>query len=438
MVARPTVVLRLGRVTMKFLQRPVLLLVIPLALAAMSPAQPPSPNLTFELPAPTGPMPVGTTRWVLTDASRRETFASGDAPRQVPVVAWYPATAPSSGQRAPYFREGLVEIRSFATLLGQPATAFDELSSVRTHATLDAPPAAAPATLPVLVFSHGYTGVASAHAALLEDLASHGFVVLSVNHSYESTGAGLEGGRDVSVLDDAGQMRQEIRDLLGEWNAEDATMADVTRATGREEQRRLLRAYLGTLRRTNVALDRWVADTRLVLDRLPALDRRTPPGRLAARLDAGRAGAFGHSMGGVTAAQFCAGDRRCRAALNLDGIPQYGPMIDRVFGKPFMMVYSARPGRVGASDAIYRQAASRYYRADVGETKHLDFTDMVFWAPLRQRQALGTLDPIRATAITRQLVREYFDQELRGRPSPLLGRSAALTGVEITELSAAR
>jgi predicted dienelactone hydrolase len=413
-------------------------LVLSLALTACSPAQSESPSMVFELPAPTGPAPVGTTRWLVTDASRRETFGSVDAPRQVPVVAWYPAASPLSSPRAPYLREGLVEIRSFASLFGQPSTAFDKLANVRTHATLDAPPATSPATLPVLIFSHGYTGVASAHAALLEDLASHGFVVLSVNHSYESTGAVLEGGREASVLDGTGKMRQEIRDLLGEWNAEDMTMADVTRATDREEQRRLLRAYLGTLKRTNVALDRWVADTRLVMDQLPGLDRSTPPGRLAARLDAGRAGAFGHSMGGVAAAQFCADDRRCRAALNLDGIPQYGPMIDRPFGKPFMMVYSARPGRVGASDAIYTQAASPYYRADVSDTRHLDFTDMVFWAPLRQRQALGTLDPTRATAITRQLVREYFDQELRGRPSPLLERSDSLPGVEITEVSAAR
>jgi predicted dienelactone hydrolase len=190
-----------------------LALVLPLALAATSPVQRESPSMVFELPGPTGPAPVGTTRWVVTDASRRETFASGNAPRQVPVVAWYPVASPPTEQPAPYFREGLVEIRSFARLLGQPATAFDELSSVRTHAALDAPPAASPAKLPVLIFSHGYTGVASAHAALLEDLASHGFVVLSVNHSYESTGAVLDGGRDVSVVDDTGQMRREIRNL---------------------------------------------------------------------------------------------------------------------------------------------------------------------------------------------------------------------------------
>ena len=390
----------------------------------------------FELPAPTGRAPVGTTRWVVTDPSRRETFASADAPRQVPVVAWYPAAdATLSEPRAPYLREGLVEIRSFATLLGQPATAFDEWSSVRTHATLDAPPATAPARLPLLVFSHGYTGVASAHTALLEDLASHGFVVLSVNHPYESAGAVLDDGREASVLDGAGTLRQEIREVFAEWNAEDRTMSSVTRAADRSEQRRLLRMYLETLPRTNVALERWIADTRLVLDRLPALDRRTPAGRLAARFDAGRLGAFGHSMGGVTAAQFCRDDRRCRAALNLDGIPQYGSMIDRPLGKPFMMVYSARPGRVGASDSIYRTAASHYYRADVHDTLHLDFSDMVFWTPLRQRQALGKLDPVRATAATRQLVREYFDQELRGRPSPLLGRRATLSEVEVADVA---
>jgi predicted dienelactone hydrolase len=411
------------------------LAVLATALAPVSGSPPPDPSpLVFELPATTGPAPIGTTRWVVTDASRRETFAFVDAPRQVPVVAWYPAAALPSGRRAPYFREGLLEIRTFAALLGQPANAFDEMSSVRTHAMLDAPPAAAPDRLPVLLFSHGYTGVASAHTALLEELASHGFVVLSVNHPYESTGAVLEGGREASVLDGAGKMRQEIRDVLAEWKDEDATMSSVTRAADRLEQRRLLRTYLETLRLTNVALERWVADSRVVLDRLSALDPRTPAGRLAARLDRERVGAFGHSMGGVTSAQFCADDRRCRAALNLDGSPQYGAMIDRSLGKPFMMVYSARPGRAGASDAIYRRAASRYYRADVRDTQHLDFSDMMFWAPLRQRQALGKLDPIRAAAVTRQLVREYFDQELRGRRSQLLERRATIPDVEIVSV----
>jgi dienelactone hydrolase len=52
--------------------------------------------------------------------------------------------------------------------------------------------------------------------------------------------------------------------------------------------------------------------------------------------DVAHLGVFGHSMGGVTAGQFCLGDQSCRAGLNLDGIPQYGDMIDKKMPKPFL------------------------------------------------------------------------------------------------------
>src|SRR3954454_6972772 len=160
---------------------------------------------------------------------------------------------------------------------------------------------------------------------------------------------------------------------------------------------------------------------KLVLDRLPSLPSTSPGGRLAARLDLSRVGVFGHSMGGVTAGQFGSEDRRCKAGLNLDGIPQYGTMIDRSLGRTFLMVYSARPGRTGASDAIYRRGASPYIREGVRDTLELDFGDMVLWGgPLRAKPRLGKLPPERAVGITRPVVREYFDQQLLGRKSELL------------------
>jgi predicted dienelactone hydrolase len=195
----------------------------------------------------------------------------------------------------------------------------------------------------------------------------------------------------------------------------------VTRAADDGEQVRLLRGYLATLHRTDLALRRWVDDTKLVLDRLSIVPPTSPAGQLAARLDIDRVGVFGHSMGGVTAGQFCLEDRRCLAGLNLDGIPQYGTMIDKSMPRPFLMVYSARPGRDGASDAIYRRAAHPYYRVDVRDTRHLDFSDMPFWGgPLRERPVLGTLDARRVNEITGAIVRRYFDQELLGQRSTLL------------------
>jgi hypothetical protein len=143
-------------------------------------------------------------------------------------------------------------------------------------------------------------------------------------------------------------------------------------------------------------------------------------------------------MGGVTAGQFCAEDRRCKAGLNLDGIPQYGTMIDHSLRPPFLMVYSARPGRTGASDAIYRRGASPYVRVDVRDTLHLDFSDMVFWGgPLRERSILGKLPPERIAGITRAIVREFFDQQLLGRKSKLLAGETVYPEVTVHNFPAA-
>jgi predicted dienelactone hydrolase len=323
-------------------------------------------------------------------------------------------------------------------LFGAPATAFDALERVRTHADLDAVPAGPRQKLPVLLFAHGYTGIPSAYTGLLEDLASHGYAVLSVVHPYEASAATLADGRVVTLLDKAGKLLPPILEVFGEWGAEDETMAAVTRAADDAEQLRLLHKYLAGLTKTELALRRWVDDTKLVLERLPSLPLKSPAGRLAARLDITRLGAFGHSMGGVTAGQFCLEDRRCRAGLNLDGIPQYGTMIDKPLQRPFLMVYSARPGRIGASDTIYRRAARPYYRVDVRDTRHLDFSDMAFWGgPLRERPVLGTIAPARAGEITSAIVREYFDQELLGRRSPLLAGAPLFPEVAVRTFPAA-
>lgn len=394
------------------------------ASAAAQPATPPS------LPKPTGLLPVGTTSFRLVDDTRTESFVETPEKRQVEVTAWYPAVSGSVGTTAPYLRAGLTEGRTFAGLMRQPESAFDYLGEVKTSSMLDAPPRGGD-RFPVLIFSHGYTAIASSYTALLEDLASHGYAVLSVVHPYEAMAATLADGRVVTMLDGQKQMRKGIRDVLGEWGKEDETMAAVTKAADEAERLKLMRAYLGTLAVTGAALKRWVDDTTLVLNRLSTLPAG-PASRLAARLDLSRVGAFGHSMGGVTSAQFCAEDERCRAGLNLDGIPQYGPMIDAPMNRPFLMVYSAREGRTGASDVIYRRAAKPYIRVDVADTLHNDFSDMVLWGgPLAGRPIFGKRPGSDTIAVTRQIVREFFDQELRDRPSSLLAGKATLPGVRV-------
>jgi len=398
-----------------------------LALSTTAAVQSPAPP--FELPAPTGKSPIGTTRWVVTDASRQETFAPGKK-RDIEVVAWYPAASPSS-HPAPYIRDSMEEVLSFARL-AKLGDAFNGLALVRTHASIDAVPASSPSRLPVIVFQHGYTGLPSSHTALLEDLASHGWAVLHVIHPYEATGAMLSDGSVVTFTDEKNTMRARIMDVLNEWKAEGSTMDKVTAATTDADRESLMRGYLRTLTHTNEVVSRWTLDVQYVLDHLP---KAGAPGRVTATLDLGRLGVAGHSMGGVAGANFCLVDRRCKAALNLDGIPQYGAMIDTPMPAPMLMVYSARAGRAGASDIIYKQSARTYTRVDVQDTLHLDFTDMNFWGgPLRQRGAYGKIDPARAADVTRSIAREFFGQAILKQPSAFLSGKQALTGVTVIEI----
>ncbi len=194
-----------------------------------------------------------------------------------------------------------------------------------------------------------------------------------------------------------------------------------------------MRGYLANLKNTDQVVKRWTLDAKYALDHLP---KDGAPGRLAAKLDLSRLGVAGHSMGGVAGAQFCVEDRRCKAALNLDGIPQYGTMIDTPMPAPFLMVYSGRAGRAGASDIIYRRSASKYYRVDVKDTLHLDFTDMNYWGgPLRQRGAYGKIEPARAAEVTRMIVREFFAQEILKQPSAFLSGKQPMTDVTVTEIT---
>jgi predicted dienelactone hydrolase len=297
---------------------------------------------------------------------------------------------------------------------------------------VDAPPARSPARFPVIVFSHGYTGLPSSHTALFEDLASHGWGVLHVVHPYEATASRLADGTVVTFTTGDNAMRGQILDVLKEWGPEDGTMAKIVAAADAGEQERLMRGYLATLRHTTDVVTRWVADVKVVLDRLP---RSGPGAALAARLDLTRVGVGGHSMGGVMAGQFCVEDRRCKAGLNLDGIPQYGTMIDAKFPASFLMVYSGRPGRAGASDIVYRRAASKYYRVDIKDTLHIDFSEMNLWGgPLRERGAFGKIPPERATQLTRLIVREFFEQAMLGRPSALLTGTRQIPELTVAEL----
>jgi hypothetical protein len=155
--------------------------------APLAPGHPPY------LPEPTGPSPVGTTSAYLKDVSRPDPWAAGVNARELMVSVWYPA-APSDGPRARYMTPAESELQ--LTSRGITGVPPDVLSTVRTNAASGAAPAEPQRALPLVVLSPGFTNARSALTALAEDLASHGYVVAGIDHTYESFATAFPDGRD--------------------------------------------------------------------------------------------------------------------------------------------------------------------------------------------------------------------------------------------------
>ena len=132
----------------------------------------------LEVPAPTGRFHVGTRSIALIDRARREPEAPKQ-PRSLVIQLWYPAAA---GTRPASYMPPAVA-RFLATSAGvKPAL----LESVKLDATADAAPLTRRGGWPVVLFSPGFGVERELYAGLVEDLASHGYVVVAIDHPHDA------------------------------------------------------------------------------------------------------------------------------------------------------------------------------------------------------------------------------------------------------------
>jgi len=344
------------------------------------------------LPEPTGPYPAGAASVWLTDTSRPDPWVAGVNARELMVSLWYPAV-PAGGRRARYMTPAESELQ--LTSRGITGVPPDALSTVQTNAVSDAGPAGRPRSLPLVVLSPGFTNSRSTLTALAEDLASHGYVVAGIDHTYESHATAFPDGR-------------------------------VTTCLARETPRRD--------RKEEVAAGR-AADVCFVLDELTGAHPAWPGAGL---IDPSRMGMAGHSAGGAATIAAMLADPRIRAGIDLDGATA-APIPDQGLARPFLFLgkqSSYTPGSRGAVTTLrdwklLRGAVSTWERdwelltgwkrwLVVAGAVHASFTDLALLADQAGIDIGAGLSGARSLAITRAYVRSFFDQHLRGRPRALL------------------
>jgi hypothetical protein len=361
------------------------------------------PEIRYE--RPTGAYQVGYRSEIWVDSTRGDTFtpAPNDL-RQLPVRIWYPADNDGHAARVTAYPKPRVLAEALTSALPggkTPAFVFTSLGSGLTWARADLPVTGAERSFPLLVFSHGL-GTSPAHYGFeMAELASHGYVVVSVEHTHTSTGTLLQNGEVVNT-------RPEDSKVL-QTDSTATTMADL-----------------------------WAADGRFVIDRMFALARNDPRQMLTGRIDTTRVGYFGHSFGGTTAANVMAADARVLTGINMDGYLAGRAWINGL-DRPFLQMRSdsidinAIPEeqlkQVGITRDDLRNLIVDWNRRTVSVirgggsevhikgTAHMNYSDLPLWSPpvSRMIQQAGSIAPRRAHRIINEVTLAWFDRNLKGK-----------------------
>jgi dienelactone hydrolase len=330
------------------------------------------------LPAPTGPHQVGRVDVHLVDPSRRDPFNSAAPARELMASIWYPAAHATHFPVAPQQLPGAAQ--AFGELAGKMnygvPTGTVDWAATMSHAHWQAP--VERGRWPVVLYSPGLGDPRDWNTSLVEDLASRGYVVVTIDHTYESSGVEFPGGRVVrSVVFDA------------EWNEQ----------------------LLHTI------LDTRVADTRFVLDQLGGLSF----------VDPNRIAMVGQSGGGFTALQAMHDDRRIKAAVNMDGqlaisLGDNGTGLSTVatdgVDRPFLLFGTEAGGHEKRPSwaSLWQHSTGWHRDLLLTGTTEGAFTDS---APLLHQ------GPADATAAKRAYVASFLDRFLRGHDDHLLDAPSA-------------
>src|SRR6185437_3900358 len=251
-----------------------------------------------------------------------------------------------------------------------------------------------------LLFNPAWGGQRTQNTYQTEDLASHGFIVVGIDHTYNSGPVAFPDGRVVFPL-----KGQDISDFH-------STTVDQQLAIGGRE----VRIQAG--------------DDILALNYLAAANN-DPHSPWFQRVDANNTGAFGHSFGGAVAAQTAYEDSRVKAVVNEDGW-MFGDVSTYGLKKPYMVmsddnpepttatlqsvnVQTRREAELNARDENNMKKTMQdfggYFFPILG-VKHDNFLDRVLYSPLRRLTEAGRISPRLGHRIIEDYTLQFFSHYL--------------------------
>lgn len=321
-----------------------------------------APVLLFpqhRLPQVTGPYAVATATYSYVDKNRIEEFSDQGEHRAVNVEFWYPEQADG--------------------------------------------------TYPLLVFSHGAFGIKTSNTSTFTELASHGYVVVSIDHPYHSFYTVSEDGKVVTInpeyMQEFNNSNKEGVYSLGEY-------------------------FELTQKWMKLRTD----DMDFVIDTILEQAQQEKDS-VYERIDTQKIGVFGHSMGGAASVALSRERDDIDAVVNIDA-PFFSELVyDKVTNKltakseaftiPLLNVYSddvwvqLDSNSPYIANRISNENFKGAFNVHFKGAKHLSLTDLPLFSPILANLLQGGrkahIDKYYVIETQNELILRFFDDALKNQ-----------------------
>ncbi len=354
-----------------------------------------------KLPVPQGEYQVGTKDYYFVDLDRKELYgANSDMQRELMVQVWYPIDVPSQGERALWMRD----MRYFAPEIGErfgiPGFMLEHLIYVESNSYFNENLSEAKLEYPVVLFSHGWLGFKEQNIYQVEELASQGFIVIGVNHTY---------GAMMTVFPD-GRAFARNRDALPEGVTD-------------EEY------YVAS----NTLVRQWADDLGFVLKEFEQINADSS-GIFFEKMRLETIGVMGHSTGGGASVEFCFENPRCAGLLGMDPWLEPVSRDKLVSGQtvPMLLMFSDAwavvPGGEGnkpSVELLVTKSEGWTSEMVISDTMHFDFSITPVISPLTEiLEFKGALDGDRILEIINAYTVAFFNQFLLDKPTDMFSEDS--------------
>ncbi|KAM5344502.1 hypothetical protein ACJ41O_013038 [Fusarium nematophilum] len=352
------------------------------------------------VPPPPGPYAVAVKHIELVDPSRIDPFApEANTKRRTVASAYLPVDARygCKAQVVPYMPPLTASVfGKVGESMGLPQGVLEnfemEFCDIST-VNLDGSHRAR-MEFPVAVFSPGFRGTRLLYGALARSLASLGYIVMTLDHTYETFVVEFPDGSVEYATNPSSNETVTLSQLEVRSGDESFLISQLFNATVTDS---LFTNFPGTFNPHKVAV-------------------------------------YGHSFGGATAAATAQRDPRVIGGLNFDGTV-YGPVSRQGFkGKPFLLVGNSATRSVGW-DEFYEKVDAAKMELAVRDTQHYAFMDLpllltVYQVPPESQpavdQVIGKLDGRKVEKAVNEIMVGLLELLFKNETEPLrtVGRNS--------------